>query len=265
MKYIKKTGIVVIWLLIWQLRAIVVHNKILLAGPIESFNALVQMVQSTDFSTSVMTSVIHIVIGVVIGAVLGIVLGALSLKVKLLGEFLSPVVTAIKSVPVASFVVLILIWIGSDNLSTVIVSLVVFPILYLATTNGLSAADDKLLEMAHVYRMPTANKVRYIYLPALIPSYLGAFSVAVGMGFKSGAAAEVIGQPLLTMGNGLYKSKINLDTAEVFAWTFTIVIASFVVEKLFMLIIALVKKALIPASSKDKSVQNPDEEVRDDN
>ena len=265
MKYIKKTGIVVIWLLIWQLLAIIIHNKILLAGPIESLSALLTMAKTEEFTASVITSVIHIVLGVVIGSVLGIILGALSLRFRLLSEFLSPVVTTIKSVPVASFVVLILIWIGSDNLSTVIVSLVVFPILYLATTNGLSAADDKLLEMAHVYHMPTANKVRFIYLPALIPSYLGAFSVAVGMGFKSGAAAEVIGQPLLTMGNGLYKSKVNLDTAEVFAWTFMIVLASFVVEKLFMLIIALVKKALVPASTKNNTVQNVDGEVRDDN
>lgn len=265
MKYIKKTGIVVIWLLIWQLLAIIVHNKILLAGPIESFEALLGMAGTPDYMTSVITSVVHIVVGVLIGSILGILLGALSLRWKLLLEFLSPVVTAIKSVPVASFVVLILIWIGSDNLSTVIVSLVVFPILFLATINGLSAADDKLLEMAHVYHMPTINKVRYIYLPALVPSYLGAFSVAVGMGFKSGAAAEVIGQPLLTMGNGLYKSKINLDTAEVFAWTFTIILASFVVEKLFMLVISLVKKLLVPASTKAKAVQNTDREVQDDN
>ncbi len=265
MKYIKKTGIAVIWLLIWQLLAIIVHNKILLAGPLESLSALASMAKMADFSTSVITSVLHIVLGVFIGSALGILLGALSLKFRLFGDFLSPVVTTIKSVPVASFVVLILIWIGSDNLSTVIVALVVFPILYLATTNGLSAADDKLLEMAHVYHMPTVNKVRFIYLPALIPSYLGAFSVAVGMGFKSGAAAEVIGQPLLTMGNGLYRSKINLDTAEVFAWTFTIVLASFVVEKLFMLIIALLKKALIPASSVAKDAQDAGGEVRDDN
>ena len=265
MKYFKKAGIAVIWLLIWQLLAIIVHNRILLAGPVESLSALMQMAKTSDFTASVISSVVHIVLGIVIGSVLGILLGALSLNFRLLGEFLSPVVTTIKSVPVASFVVLILIWIGSENLSTVIVALVVFPILYLATTNGMSAADDELLEMAHVYRMPTANKVRFIYLPALIPSYLGAFSVAVGMGFKSGAAAEVIGQPLLTMGNGLYKSKINLDTAEVFAWTFMIVLTSFIVEKLFMLIIALFKKALIPATSSNSSDKKVDGEVRDDN
>ena len=265
MKYLKKIGIAAIWLLIWQLLAIIIHNKILLAGPIESLNALLAMAKTEEFTASVIASVIHIVVGVLVGSVLGIVLGALSLKFGLLRDFLSPVVTTIKSVPVASFVVLILIWIGSNNLSTVIVSLVVFPILYLATTNGLSAADDKLLEMAHVYRMPTANKVRYIYLPALIPSYLGAFSVAIGMGFKSGAAAEVIGQPLLTMGNGLYKSKVNLDTAEVFAWTFMIVLASFVVEKLFMLIISLANRALVPAMAKNKAVSSMDEEVQDDN
>ncbi|WP_049946022.1 ABC transporter permease [Butyrivibrio sp. WCD2001] len=265
MKIVKKTGIVAFWLLVWQLLAIIIHNKILLAGPAESLNALIQMAKTPDFSASVVTSMLHIVAGVVIGCVLGIVLGAIALKYRIVGEFISPVVTTVKSVPVASFVVLILIWIGSDNLSTVIVALVVFPILYLATTNGLSAADDKLLEMAHVYRMPSANKIRYIYFPALIPSYMSAISVAVGMGFKSGAAAEVIGQPLLTMGNGLYRSKINLDTAEVFAWTFTIVLASFVVEKIFIMIISILKKLFVPASANNQAVNSKDEEVQDDN
>ncbi len=248
MKNIKKICIAICWILIWQIAAMVIHNKILLAGPLESAAALINMAKTPDFATSVITSVLHIVGGIVLGAVLGIMLGALSLKVGLLGDFISPIVTVLKSVPVASFVVLILIWIGSDNLSTVIVTLVVFPIIYLATTGGFTAADKELLEMAHVYRMPTANKIRFIYIPALIPSYLGAFSVAVGMGFKSGAAAEVIGQPLLTMGNGLYRSKIHLDTAEVFAWTFTIVLASWIIEKIFMLMIFICKKIFMPGA-----------------
>ena len=253
MKRLKKLGIALCWLFLWQIASILIHNKILLAGPIESATALINMAKTPDFATSVVTSVLHIVAGIILGGIIGILLGALSIKFKLLGDFVSPIVTVLKSVPVASFVVLILIWIGSDNLSTVIVTLVVFPIIYLATTGGFSAADSKLLEMAHVYRMPMGAKIRFIYIPALIPSYLGAFSVAVGMGFKSGAAAEVIGQPLLTMGNGLYRSKINLDTAEVFAWTFTIVLASWVTEKLFFLLIYIFKRIFIPVSKSGES------------
>ncbi len=259
MKKIKKAGIVICWLIVWQLVAILIHNKILLAGPIEAAAALAGMAGTADFQSSVVTSVLHIVAGIALGALIGIVLGGISLKFELIGDFVSPIVTVLKSVPVASFVVLILIWIGSDNLSTVIVTLVVFPIIYLATTSGFTAADKKLLEMAHVYRMPVINKIRFIYIPALIPSYIGAFSVAVGMGFKSGAAAEVIGQPLMTMGNGLYRSKINLDTAEVFAWTFTIVLASWIVERIFYLLISLIRKILIPGAS---SVANDAKEVQ---
>lgn len=251
MKNVKRVLIVVCWLVIWQAAAIVIHNKILLAGPVESAKALLDMAKTADYATSVITSMGHIVAGIVMGGFLGILLGALALRFKILGDFISPIVTVLKSVPVASFVILILIWIGSDNLSTVIVTLIVFPIIYLSTTQGFSGADDDLLEMAHVYRMPLANKIRYIYIPALIPSYMGAFSVAVGMGFKSGAAAEVIGQPLLTMGNGLYRSKINLDTAEVFAWTFTIVLSAWLTEKIVFLIICLLKKIFMPGSGND--------------
>ncbi len=241
-KLVRKTGIAILWLVIWQLLAVIVHNKILLAGPVETAGALARMTSEPEFWDSISQSYAHIMLGIFIGIVLGVVLSLLAHRYAIISELLSPLVTALKAIPVASFIILILIWIGSENVATVVVGLVVFPITYVGMENGFTAADDKLLEMAHVYRMPGFNQFRFIYLPSLIPSITAAISLAVPMGFKSGVAAEVIGQPLLSMGNGLYKAKIYLDTGDVFAWTFVIVLISWVTEKLILLILSLFKK-----------------------
>ena len=241
-KILKGVAAAIFWLLVWQVAALIVHNKILLVGPVETANSLVRMTGESEFWQSICTSYTHIMLGILIGTVFGVGLGILAYRVKIAEVFLSPLVTAMKAVPVASFIILILIWIGSGNVSIFISALVVFPILYTAMTNGLMAADARLLEMAKVYRMPGLNTFRYIYFPKLLPFLHGALSLAIPMGFKSGVAAEVIGQPLGSMGNGLYRAKIYLDTGDLFAWTVVIVAVSYITEKVILWLLALFNK-----------------------
>ncbi len=241
-RIIKGIIAIVFWLLVWQIAAFIVHNKVLLAGPFETVSALIRMTGEAEFWQSLVSSYLHIMLGVLLGCILGVLLSCLSYRYSVMETFLSPLVMTIKAIPVASFIILILIWIGSENVSTVIVTLVVFPIVYIGIGNGLKAADDKLLEMAYVYRMPGFNKFRYIYLPSLFPFILSALSLAIPMGFKSGVAAEVIGQPVNSMGNGLYRAKIYLDTGDLFAWTVVIVFVSFITEKIILKILSLFGK-----------------------
>ena len=227
----------VAWIVIWQLVAVIIHNKILLAGPIETATALGTMAGTSEFWTSVGETTIRILLGFLIGSILGIILAYGAYKKPLIGDFLKPLVVTLKSVPVASFVILLLIWFGNAGISTVICAMVVFPILYMNTLEGLKSTDVKLLEMAKVFRMPGDRAVRYIYMPQLRPFWKSAFKLAIGMSFKSGIAAEVIGQPLHTIGNGLYLSKVYLETGELFAWTIVVVLIAFICEKIISLVL----------------------------
>ena len=223
---------VAVWILIWQLLAVVINKKVLLPGPVETVRAFIGMFGKGDFFQSVGETTARILLGFFLGSFMGILLAYASYVKPFLDDFLKPPVLALKSVPVASFVILLLIWFGSSNISIVICSMVVFPILYLSTLEGLRSTDIKLLEMAKVFRMPGTRKVRFILLPNLKPFWKSAFKLAVGMSFKSGIAAEVIGQPLHTIGNGLYLSKVYLETAELFSWTIVVVFIAFVCEKI---------------------------------
>ncbi|RKM61501.1 ABC transporter permease subunit [Butyrivibrio sp. CB08] len=215
----------------------IIHNKILLAGPIDTVAALVSLSKTPSFWGSVWQTTGRILLGFFLGSVIGIILAYIAHEKSWVEDFLRPLVSALKSVPVASFVILLLIWFGSSNISIIICAMVVFPILYLNTLEGLKSTDVKLLEMAKVFRMPGGRRLRYIYLPQLSPFFKSAFKLAIGMSFKSGIAAEVIGQPLNTIGNGLYLSKIYLETADLFAWTIVVVLISFVCEKIITKVI----------------------------
>ncbi len=236
---VKKIVILAFWLLVWQILALLVHNPILLVGPVETVQALVRLLPTADFQQSLLQSLERIALGFFIGSLLGIGLAAAATWKEIIGDIMSPVVHLMKSVPVASFAILLLIWAGKEHLAFWIVTLVVFPILYLNTKSGLDHTDPKLLEMAGVFHMPRLRRIRYIYFPALYPSLRSAFALAIGMSWKSGVAAEVIGQPLLSVGNGLYRAKISLATDEVLAWTIVIIVISAVLEQLFLFLFSL--------------------------
>ena len=138
---------------------------------------------------------------------------------------------AVRSVPVASFIILALIWFSSENLSVLISFLMVLPVIYVNVLGGIRCVDRQLLEMAQVFRIPKIRVVRYIYVPQVMPYFYTACSVSLGMCWKAGVAAEVIGMPKGSVGERLQQAKVYLDTPDLFAWTLVIVAASLVFEK----------------------------------
>lgn len=218
------------WILVWQMGALYVDNHIILVGPWDTVLALGRLIPDGNFWRSVLSSFGKISLGFLSALGAGVVLGSLGYKLAFLRDLLEPVMVLLKSVPVASFVILALIWVGSANLSVLIAFIVVLPMIYVNTLAGLKSTDSKLLEMAKVFRMSVGKKARYIYLPALLPYLKSGCRIALGMSWKSGVAAEVIGVPDHSVGEKLYMAKIYLNTADVLAWTFVIILVSALFE-----------------------------------
>lgn len=227
----RRTAIIIFWLAVWQLASSLIDNAIMLAGPWEVGKALVRETAQSDFWRTLSASLVRIGSGFAAGVILGIFLAALSAGFRLLEELLAPAIALLKAVPVASFVVLLLIWWGAGRLSAIISFLVVFPNIYINVLEGIRSTDRRLLEMAEVFRLPFINRLFYIYRPALKPFLDSALKLSLGMSWKSGVAAEVIGMAEYSIGGQLYLSKIYLDTAGVLAWTAAAVLLSWLFEK----------------------------------
>ena len=146
-----------------------------------------------------------------------------------------------RSVPVASFVVIALIWFTSSVLSVFISFLIVLPVIYNSLLGALKARDRGLDEMASVFRLPFFTRLRYVWVPQVRAALLAACATSVGLAWKSGVAAELIGLCDGTIGGELYDAKLYLDTPALFAWTLIIVLASVATEKA---VLALLRLAL---------------------
>lgn len=222
------------WILLWHFLAAAVDNKILLASPAETVKALWELAGRGSFYLAVGRSLLRIGAGFLAGLCAALPLAACSGRFPLAEQALSPAVGLMKSVPMASFAVLLLIWRGSSFLAAAVCFLVVMPHVYVNILEGLKCMDRRLAEMARVFRMPFRNRFFYICRPALKPYLCGSLKVCVGMCWKAGVAAEVIGVPDYSIGERMYLSKLYLDTSGIFAWTAVVVALGALSEKLVL-------------------------------
>lgn len=222
---------VFVWIVLWQLAAMKLSKELFLPTPISVWRVLWgELFPSKDFWLCIRTSLLHIGMGFLLGSFCGIFLAALSNLCKPIQVLLWFPIKLIKAVPVASFVILALLWVPSSGLSVIIPFLMVLPTLYIHTLTGIQETDGQLLTMAQVFRIPRWEKCLHIYIPQVLPYVSSACSLAIGMAWKSGIAAEIIGLSRGSIGNQLYQAKIYLMTPQLFAWTIVIVTLSIACE-----------------------------------
>ncbi|MGL5245152.1 MAG: ABC transporter permease, partial [Sarcina sp.] len=150
---------------------------------------------------------------------------------------IEPLILTIQAIPVASFIILCLIWVSSKNLSILISFLMVLPVVYRNILDGIKSIPRELNDMAKVFKVSKLKNIRYIYLSQVAPYLRAACSVSLGLCWKAGIAAEVIGMPANSIGEKLYEAKIYLNTPDLFAWTIVIIIISICFQKGFLAII----------------------------
>ncbi len=234
---IEKAAAVLFALAVWQVGAMLLGKSLLLVTPLTVAVRLFSLSIEIDFLSAVGFSFLRIVAGFFLGLIVGCLLAVLAGHAHYVEVLLHPFIQTIKSVPVASFIILCLIWLSSRNLSVFISFLMVLPIIYTNMLQGIKSTDAKLMEMAALFRVGWLKKLKYIHLPHLKPYLVSACSVSIGLSWKSGIAAEVIGIPDGSIGEKLYEAKIYLSSADLFAWTVVIVAISIVFEKIFLVIL----------------------------
>lgn len=222
------------WLAVWQAAAMAVGQEVFLVSPVQTLGTLLELLPQAEFWQRIGFSAGRILLGFGLGAVSSVVLAVAAGRWAWVEALLAPVMQLVKATPVASFIILALVWVSGSSLSVLISFLMVLPVLYGAVRTGIGSVDVQLLEMAKVFRLPLGRRLRAIWLPAVLPAFRQGCSVALGICWKSGVAAEVIGLPDGSIGDALYRAKITLSTGELFAWTFVIILLSAVFEKLFL-------------------------------
>lgn len=229
-KHVQKSLCGLLWLFLWQGAVMLVHNSLLLPGPLDTFRALWRLAGTGEFYVDIGMTLLRITGGFACAVLTGTALGFLCHFSSLADAFLSPARTVIRSTPVASFIVLLWLWFTKGMVPALVSFLMVVPVVWTGVQEGLKSTDPLLIEMARAYRLHRVQKLKDIYFPSVRTHFSAAVFTGMGFAWKSGISAEVIAVPLRAIGSGIHDAKIYLNTDELFAWTSVVIIMSVLLE-----------------------------------
>ena len=228
--------ILVVWIFIWQCAYWVVGKDLLLASPLQVIRTLFREAVQLEFWLTTAYSILRIQAGFILGIIIGSLLAVLTVRIIWLDRFFHPLISTIRATPIASFIILALVWMTHDRVVVFIVFLMVLPIVWGNVSEGIRKTDNQLLEMAKVFRLRKRELIRAVYLPSIAPFFTVAATTSLGLGWKAGIAAEVLSRPSFSLGGRLYDSKIYLETSELLAYTAVVIVLSILLERLLQIL-----------------------------
>lgn len=220
----------VFWLAVWQLGAWAVGKELLLPGPGLVLARLADLAGTAGFWQTAGTSLLRIFGGLLAGVVLGSGLAALTAAVPVADWLLSPAIGVIRATPVASFILLLWLWVDGARMPGLISCLMVLPVVWGNVVRGIAETDPQLLELAGAYGFGRWKRVRLVYVPSVLPYFASGCRTAMGLAWKAGVAAEALCLPKAAIGTQVYFSKLYLETPDLFAWTLVVILLSFLLE-----------------------------------
>ncbi len=231
-----------IWIGVWEIAYLSVNREVLIASPLSVFSRLSQLVLEGAFWLKIANSLLAVFKGYILAFAVGILLCILTSVSDFAYSVFKPFLNIIRATPVASFIILALVWMSKQTVPVFTSFLMVMPIVWANLTTGVKSTDKKLIEMAKVYKLPRKMILTKIYIPSVMPEFFNSVTTGLGFAWKSAVAAEVLSTPKNTIGAELYNSKVYLETVDLFAWTAVIIIVSIIIEKL---LVYLIKKLTV--------------------
>jgi NitT/TauT family transport system permease protein len=227
-------GIAVFWLAVWQIISMIVAQEILVPAPSVVAWTMWQLMGTSEFWLSSSLSLLRVVIGFLAAVIIGSIVAVLTTHFRTIAVLLTPLLRIASAAPIASFIILAMVWIRTERLPSFIAFFMVVPVVWSNVEKGIRQIDNNLLEMAKVYRFGRMKTLRRVEIPSVMPYFMAACTSGMGFAWKSGVAAEVICRPLFSIGKQLQEAKTYLETPRVFAWTITVILLSMCLEKLLI-------------------------------
>ena len=166
----------------------------LVPPPTKIFATIMELARSGELSRHILATLSRVGAGFGLGMVAGTLLGAVSGYWGLARRLLDPTVQALRAIPSIAWVPLFILWLGIFETSKVaLIAVGVFFPVYLGVMGAVLSVDRKIVEVGRVFRLSGPAMVRRILLPAVMPAYVVALRVGLGLGWMFVVAAEFMG------------------------------------------------------------------------
>lgn len=149
---LKKSAAILFWIAVWEIVSLCVGQELLVPSPAQVLVRLLQLLRETDFWLISAASLLRIMAGYLAAVVAAVFLAVLTSASSFLHALVSPLLGIIKATPVASFIILALVWLRGNQIPPFAAFLMVLPIIWANVSEGIRNTDRQLLEMGRMFR-----------------------------------------------------------------------------------------------------------------
>ncbi|MBO7304629.1 MAG: ABC transporter permease subunit [Clostridia bacterium] len=223
---------IIFWLLVWQIAALIVDKEFFLPTIGQTMKELWSIFRKKAFPIALLTTLLRVICGITVGTALGIILATLSHYSLIAKSIISPFISVVKSTPVATFIIILWIFLSGNSLPIFIAVLMVMPIIWQNVLDGFGAVNRELAEVCKLYRFSFKKRVKVLIFPTVLNYFIPAFITSASLAWKAEIAAEIIAYTKNSIGGSISDANSIYKTAEVFAWTLIVITFSILIEAL---------------------------------
>lgn len=228
-------------LIIWQLFSSSLDNQYILPAPLLVFYSFIELLLEGSTYLIILLTLTRLILALIASTLIAIILGVIAGNYKSFEYFLKPIVSSLRTLPVASVIIIIIILIGNDFSLYLITFLMIFPLVYEAAKDGIINISNDLKDSIALEGHHPLVIMTKVQLPLALPFIKTALFQSLGLGFKVIVMAEFIIQSTKGIGNELYKGSISINYHLVFAWTLIIILLVMIMEFLIKKLKKLIK------------------------
>lgn len=232
-KTIYQAGSVLLFVFLWLLLIDIINHPLIMPSLTSVMQSLIHIVTSLISIQFIMMSLFRLFITILLSLGIGVFLGILSGVIPQVSWFLKPHVTVLRTIPVISIIVILLVLFGFTVAPYVITFLMIFPIIYQASYEGIRHMDKELKDVYRLEHHDLKLAIQYLYLPIITPYVTLSILQSFGLGLKVLVMAEYLSQTKNSIGNALYMAKVNLEYDDVFGWSILLILMSLAFEFVF--------------------------------
>lgn len=208
------------------------EHELVLPSPAETWRALIDLAGDGTLGHELATTIGRAVTGVAIAVLVGLVWGGCNGRFRWAADISRPALSTLMALPPVVVVALGMVWFGVGDAATrLVVVLVALPLIVIAVQEAVQSIDADLREMSAVFELPRRRHLRHVIAPGIASPVLAATSVTLGQALRVTVMAELLAASD-GVGAEVARSRVNLSTADLFAWAITLVTAVIAVELL---------------------------------
>ena len=214
----------------------IIDNDIIFPSPYNILIALINLLKEQKTYIILGYSFLRLIIFLLLSFLIGGTLGILAGKFNSFRIFIKPFMTILRSVPLASIIVIIIVILDFNKSPYVITLIMLIPIIYEAFLNGILNLDKDLMDVWKLESNMNEKVLINIIFPLAKPFITTAFIQSVGLGIKVLIMAEFICNTNNSIGKALVNSANYLEYDNVFAWTILAILFVIIIENIPKLI-----------------------------